>query len=40
MVLVSTIEVKASYLEIFLDSAYDKKFKFESVITLDKGDNT
>ena len=39
-VLVSTIEVKASYVEIFLDSAYDMKFKFEPVIIPNKGDNT
>ena len=37
--LVSTIEVKASYLEI-LDFAYDLKFKFEPVVTLHKGDDT
>ena len=36
---VSTIEVKASYVEIFLDSAYDMKAKFEPVITHDKGDD-
>ena len=39
-VLVSTIEIKASYVEIFLDSAYDMKFKFEPVIIPNKGDNT
>ena len=38
-VLVSTVEVKASYLEI-LDFAYDLKFKFEPVVTLHKGDDT
>ena len=36
-VLVSTIEVKALYIEIFLDSTYDMKFKFKPVITADKG---
>ena len=38
-VLVSTIEVKALYAEIFLDSTYDMKFKSKPVITPDKGDD-
>ena len=34
------MEVKASYVEIFWDSAFDMKFKLEPVITPNKGDNT
>ena len=38
-ILVSTMKVKDSYEEIYLDSTYDMKFKFEPLITPDKGDD-
>ena len=38
-VLVSTMEVNASYVKIFLHSTYDMKFRFERVITPDKGES-